>query len=337
MKINLISDTVTKPTKEMRKVMAEALVGDDVFGEDPTINELQTKLADMFGMEAGLFCPSGTMTNQIAIKVHTQPLDELICEKTSHVYQYETAGYAFNSGVGVNLIDGSYGKITPQQVEKSVKQVFDWLPISKLVVLENSTNKGGGNYYTLDEIKEIKAVCDKNNLILHLDGARLFNVLVETSDATLDIGEQFESISICLSKGLGAPVGSVLLGKSEFIRKARRFRKVMGGGMRQSGILAAACIYALDNNIDRLKTDNNNAKEIGEVLSQLSYVDSVNPVKTNIVIFTLKNEKAADFVAKLAHKNIIASAFGEYQVRFVTHLEFTKEMKDKLIEVLHSI
>jgi threonine aldolase len=334
MKINLISDTVTKPTKEMRKVMFDAQVGDDVFGEDPSVNHLQSKLADMFGMEAGLFCPSGTMTNQIAIKVHTQPLDELICDTTSHVYQYETAGYAFNSGVGVNLIEGYYGKITAEQVQKSIKQVYDWLPISKLVVLENSTNKGGGNYYTLDEIAKIKQVCDNNNLILHLDGARLFNVLVETGESTIDVGKHFDSISICLSKGLGAPVGSVLLGNAEFIIKARRFRKVMGGGMRQSGILAAACTYALDHNIDRLKIDNNNARELGDLLSSLSYVESVNPVKTNIVIFTLKDQKAVDFVAKLALKDIIASAFGEFQVRFVTHLEFTEEMKMRLFEVL---
>ena len=337
MKINLISDTVTKPTKEMKKVMLEALVGDDVFGEDPSVNHLQSKLADMFGMEAGSFCPSGTMTNQIAIKVHTQPLDELICDKASHVYQYETAGYSYNSGVGVNLIDGDYGKITAEQVQKSIKQVYDWLPISKLVVLENSTNKGGGNYYELDEIAKIKQVCDDNNLVLHLDGARLFNVLVETGESTIDVGRHFDSISICLSKGLGAPVGSVLLGKSEFIRKARRFRKVMGGGMRQSGFLAAACTYALDNNIDRLKIDNNNAKELGALLSGLSFVKSVNPVKTNIVIFTLKDQKAVDFVAKLAMKDIIAAAFGEYQVRFVTHLEFTEEMKIRLFEVLRLI
>lgn len=337
MKINLISDTVTKPTKEMRKAMSGALVGDDVFGEDPSVNHLQEKLAKMFGMEAGLFCPSGTMTNQIAIKVHTQPLDELICEKTSHVYQYETAGYSFNSGIGVNLIDGSYGKITAEQIQKAVKPVYDWLPISKLVVLENSTNKGGGNYYTLDEIAKIKEVCVANNLILHLDGARLFNVLVETGESTQDVGQYFDSISICLSKGLGAPVGSVLLGKSEFIRQARRFRKVMGGGMRQSGILAEACRYALDNHIDRLKVDNANAREIGSFLSDLPYVESVNPVKTNIVIFTLKGEKANNFVEKLAAHNIIASAFGEYQVRFVTHLEFTKEMKKKLFEILQLI
>ena len=334
MKINLISDTVTKPSSEMRKVMSEAPVGDDVFGQDPSINALQDKLARMFNKEAGLFCPSGTMTNQIAIKVHTQPLDELICEKTSHVYQYETAGYAYNSRVGVNLLEGSFGKVKPEQIEKSVKQVHDWLPISKLVVLENSTNKGGGNYYTLSEIRAIKEVCDKHNLILHLDGARLFNVLVETKDPTLDVGEQFESISICLSKGLGAPVGSVLLGTKQFIAQARRFRKVMGGGMRQAGILAAACSYALDNNIERLKIDNDRAKEIGEHLRNLPNILSVNPVKTNIVIFTLNNETAASYVERLSQHDIIASPFGEYQVRFVTHLDFTEKMMKKLLQVL---
>jgi len=217
MVINLISDTITQPTIGMRKAMASAVVGDDVFGEDPTVNQLQERLADMFAMEAGLFCPSGTMTNQIAIKVHTRPLDEMICDYTSHVYQYETAGYAFNSGISVNLLHGKYGKIKPEQVASAVKPVYDWLPISKLLVIENSCNKGGGSYYSIDEIRAISKVAQEKGLKFHLDGARLFNVLAETGDDTKDIGNQFDSISICLSKGLGAPVGSVLLGTKEFI------------------------------------------------------------------------------------------------------------------------
>jgi len=337
MHINLISDTVTKPSEAMRQAMAGAEVGDDVFREDPTVNALQTKLANMFNMEAGLFCPSGTMTNQIAIKVHTKALDEMICDYTSHVYQYETAGYAYNSSIGVNLLHGDYGKIKPEDIIAAKKPLYDWLPVSKLVVVENSTNKGGGNYYTYAELSELSKTCQELKLKFHLDGARLFNVLVETQDSTRSIGELFDSISICLSKGLGAPVGSVLLGSQAFIDQARRFRKVMGGGMRQAGILAAGCIYALDNNIQRLKEDNDRAKEIGAELSKLEYVESVNPIKTNILIFTLKDRMASDFVSTLKNYDIIASAFGPKQVRFVTHMDFTEEMKINLIETLKKL
>jgi len=337
MQINLISDTVTKPSKAMRQAMANAEVDDDVFGLDPTINKLQSHVAGMFNKKAGLFCPSGTMTNQIAIKVHTNPLDEMICDYTSHVYQYETAGYGFNSGIGVNLLHGNHGKITPDILEKAIKPRYDWLPISRLVVVENSTNKGGGNYYTLDELKALQAVCQKHDLKFHLDGARLFNVLVETGEATQDIGDLFDSISICVSKGLGAPVGSVLIGDQSFIDQARRFRKVMGGGMRQAGIIAAGCLYALENNIQRLKEDNDRAKRIGQFLEGLAYVESVAPVMTNIVIFTLKDIKATDFVEKLKTENITASAFGEMQVRFVTHKDFTGEMMEVLLGKLEGM
>jgi threonine aldolase len=337
MMINLLSDTVTKPTQGMRDMMSQAIVGDDVFGEDPTVNKLQSKLSNMFNKESALYCPSGTMTNQIAIKVHTQPLDEMICEYTSHVYQYETAGYGYNSGIGVNLVHGEYGKLNPELILKAIKPVYDWLPLTKLVVIENSTNKGGGNYYTLEEIKEISQCCKDNGLLLHLDGARLFNVLVETNDKTEDVGELFDSISICLSKGLGAPVGSVLLGQSDFITQARRFRKVMGGGMRQAGIIASACLYALDNHVDRLKEDNDRAKNIGLFLQDLEYVESVNPVMTNIVIFTLKDMLAEEFVKLLKANQIVASAFGEKQVRFVTHLDFDDSMLDELKSRLQNI
>jgi len=337
MVINLISDTITQPSKEMRIAMSNAVVGDDVFGEDPTVNKLQQRLADMFAMEAGLFCPSGTMTNQLAIKMHTNPLDEMICDYTSHVYQYETAGYAYNSGISVNLLKGAYGKIMPDQVSAAVKPLYDWLPISKLLVIENSCNKGGGGYYTLDEISALSKVAKEKHLKFHLDGARLFNVLVETGESTEEVGKQFDSISICLSKGLGAPVGSVLLGNKEFIRDAKRFRKVLGGGMRQAGIIAAAGLFALDNNIDRLKEDNDTAKEIGQVLETLPYVEKVLPVKTNILIFKLKMMPATEFVSLLKEKGIIASAFGPYEVRFVTHMDFTPAMKIRLLEILQKI
>ena len=336
--INLISDTVTKPSKDMLAAMMQAKVGDDVFNEDPSINALQIMVAKMFGKEAALFCPSGTMTNQIAIKVHTRALDEIICDHYSHVYQYETGGYAFHSGVAVNLIKGKYGKITDQQVRDAVKPVYDWLPISKLVVLENSTNKGGGNYYTIDEIKKIKQVCDEKKLMLHLDGARLFNVLVETNEDPLEVGSLFDSISICISKGLGAPVGSLLIGNKDFIREARRFRKVMGGGMRQAGYLAAACIYALENNVQRLKIDNDRAKEIGALLNTCAFVESVEPVKTNIVIFNLANDQNADRVLDiLKTQGVHASAFGPKTIRFVFHLDVTDDQFNVLKGILTSI
>jgi len=336
--INLISDTVTKPTPGMLKAMMQAEVGDDVFQEDPTVNALESMAAQMFGKEAALFCPSGTMTNQIAIKVHTKPLDEVICDHYSHIYQYETGGYAFNSGVAINLIQGQHGKVTVEQIEAAIKPVFDWLPISKLVVLENSCNKGGGSYYTLDEIKPITDLCREKGLKLHLDGARLFNVLAETGESTQDVGAHFDSISICISKGLGAPVGSVLIGDTDVIREARRFRKVMGGGMRQAGFLAAACIYALENQRDRLKEDNDRAKKIGQVLETMSYVADVRPVKTNILIFDVKKPWTADsFLVKFAEYDIKAVPFGPQTVRFVTHLDFTEEMMAKVLRVLREI
>jgi threonine aldolase len=335
--INLISDTVTKPTEAMLSYMMKADVGDDVFGEDPTINVLQEKVADMFGKEAALFCPSGTMTNQIAIKVNTKPLDELICDVESHVYQYETGGYAFHSGVAVNLIQGKNGKITADQIASVIKPGYDWQPISRLVVLENTCNKGGGSYYTLDEVAPIADLCKSKELKLHLDGARIFNALVETGENTKDWGRHFDTISICMSKGLGAPVGSLLLGDKETIREARRFRKVMGGGMRQAGYLAAACIYALDNHIDNLKIDNDKAKKIGSLLSQMPYVKSIKPVFTNILIFELQdNIKDTDFLEKLKSQGILATAFGNNTIRFVFHLQITDAMVTRISDVLES-
>lgn len=333
-----MSDTVTKPTAGMLDAMFRAEVGDDVFGEDPTVNRLEKRMAELFGKEAAVFCPSGTMTNQIAIRVHTQPLDEVICDHYSHIYQYETGGYAGNAGVGINLIEGTNGKITAEQLQAAVKPVFDWLPISKLVVLENTCNKGGGSYYTLEEIRPIRAICQKNGLALHLDGARLFNALVETGERTEEVGELFDSISICLSKGLGAPVGSVLIGDKEFIRQARRFRKVMGGGMRQAGYLAAAGLYALENHVERLKVDNDRARQLGMVLEGMDYVEAVRPVRSNIVIFDLKDPFTAEnFLAALKAKGVLALPFGPQTVRLITHLDVSEEMVEYTIEVLQSL
>lgn len=325
--INLMSDTVTKPTPPMLEAMMKAEVGDDVFKEDPTVNALEEKAAKLFGKEAAIFCPSGTMTNQIAIKAHTQPLDEVICDYTSHIYQYETGGYAYNSGVSVNLLHGTNGKITAEQVEAAIKPLYDWLPISKLVVLENTCNKGGGSYYTTDEIRPISQLCKERELKLHLDGARIFNALVETQEAPHEMGALFDSISVCLSKGLGAPVGSVLIGDAKLIQQARRIRKVMGGGMRQAGYLAAACIYALDHHVERLKIDNDHARDLGESLQQCAYVANVRPIKSNIVIFDVKSPLTAQsFLDAIKKEGILAVPFGPQTVRFVTHLDVSEDM-----------
>ncbi|SFF95570.1 threonine aldolase family protein [Pontibacter chinhatensis] len=338
-KIDLRSDTVTRPTPAMLQAMFAAPVGDDVYGEDPTVNALEEKAAVMFGMEAGLFCPSGTMTNQIAIKVHTAPLTEVICDITAHIHQYEGGGIAFNSGASTALVHGERGKMTPQQVEANIRPLDNiHFPETRLVALENSCNKGGGSFYTLQEIAAISEVCKRHNLALHLDGARVFNALAASGDSAQDYGLYFDSISVCLSKGLGAPVGSVLLGSREFIKRARRVRKVFGGGMRQAGYLAAACIYALDNHIERLHEDHRRAKELEQVLLQSSYVESVMPVETNIVIFKL-NERMQDaaFVQALAKQNILASSFGPQMIRFVTHLDITEEMHQHLLQVLQAL
>ncbi len=337
--INLISDTLTKPTPQMLAYMMQAEVGDDVFGEDPTVNALQDKVAKMFGKEAALFCPSGTMTNQIAIKVNTDPLDDVICDKDSHIYQSETGGYSFNSGVGITLIDGTDGKIHAQQVASAIKPGHDWQTTSKLVVLENTCNKGGGSIYTLDEVAPIANICKENQLKLHLDGARVFNALVETNESTVDWGKHFDTISICMSKGLGAPVGSLLLGDTKTIQKARRFRKVMGGGMRQAGYLAAACIYALEHHIPLLKSDNDKAKSLAQILYSAPFVKTMKPVASNIIIFELQDDiRDTDFLEKLKAKGILAAPFGGNTIRFVLHLDITddmmQELKQKLVDIV---
>lgn len=333
--INLVSDTVTKPTPGMLDYMMGAEVGDDVFREDPTVNKLEEKVAEMFHKDAALFCPSGTMTNQIAIKTHTQPLDEMICDHYSHVYQYETGGYSFNSGVAIKLIEGRNGKITAEQIQACINPDFDWLPNSKLVVLENTCNKGGGTIYTLDEIKPIRDLCSKQNLALHLDGARLFNAIVETNESTRDIGDHFDSISICLSKGLGAPVGSLLIGDLDFIKRARKFRKVMGGGMRQAGYLAAAGLYALDHHIDRLKIDNDRAKSIATILEKKDFVKEIRPVQSNILIFDLADQYSADqFLEKFKTLGILGTPFGPKTIRFTFHLDIQEEDMENLESII---
>ncbi|WP_299700058.1 GntG family PLP-dependent aldolase [uncultured Pontibacter sp.] len=335
---DLRSDTVTKPTPDMLQAMFAAQVGDDVYEEDPTINALEQKAADLFGLEAGLFCPSGTMTNQIAIKAHTEPMTEVICDITAHIYQYEGGGIMFNSGASVALVHGERGKMTPAQVEAHIRPDNIHYPPTRLVALENTCNKGGGAYYTIDEIAAVSEVCKRHGIALHLDGARVFNALVASGENSQNYGKYFDSISICLSKGLGAPVGSVLLGKRDFIKKSRRIRKVLGGGIRQGGYLAAAGIYALDNNIERLAEDHRKAKKIEAVLKEADYVESVLSVQTNIVIFKLNDRyKDVDFVAALAENNIRASSFGPQMVRFVTHLDVSEGMLQHVLHVLKKL
>ncbi len=313
----------------MLEAMWSAKVGDDVYGEDETVNALENKLANMFGMEAGIFCPSGTMTNQIAIKCFTRPMDELIADETAHVYRYEGGGIAFNSAASVRLLNGDRGRLTATDIEPHINPENIHYPRTSLVVLENTVNRGGGSYYTSTQIAPIKALCQKHNLKLHLDGARIFNALEATGERPEVYGNLFDGISICLSKGLGAPVGSVLLGSTETIREARRIRKVFGGGMRQAGYLAAAGIYALDHQVERLKTDHEHARLLGEVLEAQNWVKSVMPVDTNIVIFELDTSVSADdFVSKMGVKGVRCNTFGHQMVRFVTHLDISELMID---------
>jgi len=333
MKIDLISDTVTRPTKEMLAAMMNAEVGDDVFKSDPTVTALQEKAAALFGMEDALFFPSGTMANQTAIKLHTQPGDKLFCDKWSHVYNYEGGGAAFNSGVSCKLIDGDRGMFSAEQLKvASAGRADIHVPYSRLVCVENTTNKGGGACWDFEELKKIRQVCLDQNLDYHLDGARLFNALVAKNETPKQYGELFDTISICLSKGLGAPVGSILLGSKTHIAKALRIRKLFGGAMRQVGFLAAAGIYALDNNIQRLADDHKKAKDIEQLLNSLSYIKKVEPVETNIIIFYVEDHlNAEDFISKMEEKNILLTPMGDGKIRIVTHLDFSDQMLEKLL------
>lgn len=339
MRTDLRSDTVTKPTPAMMDAMMSADVGDDVFGEDPAVNALEEKVARLFGKEAAIYTASGVMANQIAIKAHTQPGDEVICDKLAHIYHYEGGGIAFNSGASVRLLDGDNGRFTAEQVRANYNDPANvHFPLSRMVAVENTCNKGGGSLWDFSELKKIRRVCDEFGMSYHLDGARLFNALAETEETAADYGSLFDSISICLSKGLGAPVGSVLTGSHQLINKARRIRKVMGGAMRQAGFLAAAGSYALDNHVDTLREDHHKAQVLGKTLQQLAYVEEVLPVQTNIVIFRL-TEKYSEhtFLQKLKEHDIEAVPFGPRTIRFVTHLDFTTEMLAYTQEVLKKL
>lgn len=336
--IDLRSDTVARPSPAMLEFMMKAEVGDDVLGDDPTVTELENMLATMFGKEAAIFCPSGTMTNQIAVKAHTQPGDEIICDITSHVYNFEGGGIAFNSGCSVRLVNGDRGRMKPGHILENINPNNIHYARTSLVVAENTSNKGGGSIYDFKDLEMIAAVSHQHNLQFHLDGARLFNALVETDDRTEDYGKIFDSLSICFSKGLGAPIGSILIGNHEFIFKARRIRKVFGGGMRQSGYLAAAAIYALKHNIDRLRDDHKRAKDLGSFLTSLDFVKEVMPVETNIIIFSLSDKYSqADFLRLLNEKGLWALGFGNQKVRMLTHLDINDEMLARTYEILKKL
>lgn len=336
--IDFRSDTVTKPGPEMLECIMKAKVGDDVFGEDETTNTLQSSAAEMFGMDAALFCPSGTMTNEIAIKAHTQPGNEVICDKTSHIYNYEGGGVAFNSGCQVRPLNGDRGRITAAQIEEVINPDDIHKAESTLVSLENTANRGGGSYYNFQDIIDIHRLCKSRGLKLHLDGARLFNALTETTQTPADYGKVFDSISLCLSKGLGAPVGSLIMGSNDFIKKCRRIRKVLGGGMRQTGYLAAAGLYAIQHNVSRLTEDHRHAKQIAGVLAQKSFVGKMMPVDTNIIIFEVRGtETARSLSDKLAAKNIKVIPISASEIRIVLHLDITPEMVDRTISVLENL
>lgn len=338
MAIDLRSDTLTKPTPAMHQAMMEAVVGDDMFGEDPTVAALEQKAAKMFGMDAAIYCASGTMTNQIGIRLHCNLQDEVICHKYSHIYLYESGGIMANSGASVRLLEGERGRITAKDVEAAIQPDDIHSPVSRLVSLENTSNKGGGSCYDFEEIWAIRETCHEHGLALHLDGARLFNALIATGQTTKQYGEVFDTISICLSKGLGAPVGSLLIGSHADIKKAKRIRKVMGGAWRQAGYIAAAGLYALENHVDRLVEDHNKAKEMAKVLEGLDYVEEVLPCETNILIFKLTDKYTNQtFLKKLADNGVLAFGFGPQLIRFVTHYDFTDDHLNQTIEVLKKL
>jgi threonine aldolase len=339
MEINLVSDTVTKPSTEMLQYMFQAKVGDDVYKQDPTVINLEARLAEMFGMEAALFFPSGTMANQAAVKLLTNPGEQIIADKYCHIYNYEGGGASFNSGVSFCLLNGNRGMITAEQVRGAINNPeFYHSPLTSLVAVENTTNKGGGACYELDDLKAIKQVCQENNLKFHLDGARIWNALVVKNQDPKEFGKLFDTISVCLSKGLGCPIGSVLISDAKTIHKALRVRKIFGGGMRQVGYLAAAGMYALDYNIDRLKEDHRRVQELAAVLSKQSWVTKVEPVETNILIFSIQNSiNENDMIEKLKQKGIFISSMGQGKLRIVTHLDYREVMHTYVMETLENL
>lgn len=333
--IDLRSDTVTKPSKGMLEAMMKAEVGDDVFDEDVTVKQLEKRLAEMFGKPHALFFPSGSMANQTALKLHTQPGEQVICDKSAHIYNYEAGGASFNSGISCKLLDGHRGMFTAEQVLEAINPDAFYYAKTSLVEVENTANRGGGSCWDLEEMKKIRIVCDNHGLGYHLDGARIWNALVEKPYTTKDYGNLFDTISVCLSKGLGCPIGSVLIGNEDIMKNAVRIRKVFGGNMRQVGYLAAAGLYALNHNIDRLKEDHRRAKEIGVILKDLPFIKSVEPVETNIIIFELASHvDEVGFIDEFSKNDIKIIGMGNGKLRIVTHMDYTEDMHSKFLQVL---
>ena len=339
MTIDLRSDTVTKPTKGMLDTMLTAEVGDDVYKEDPSINALEQRLADMFGMDEALFFPTGSMANQAALKLHTNPGEQVICDKYAHIYNYEGGGASFNSGISCKLVDGHRGMFTAEQAEASINPPdFYHSPLTSLIAVENTTNKGGGACWDFEELKKLRQVAANHGLGYHLDGARLWNALIVTDQSPKQYGELFDTISVCLSKGLGCPMGSVLIGNNDLMQGAILVRKILGGGMRQVGFAAASGLYALDNHFERLAEDHKKAKEIGEVLSKNTSIEKVEPIETNILIFELKSHvNETDFLNRLSEKGIQIIGMGSNKLRMVTHLNYSDAMHERLLQILVSI
>ncbi len=338
MPIDFRSDTVTRPCPQMLEAMNSAEVGDSIFGDDPTVLELETYLANLFGMEAALFCPSGTMSNQIAIRSHTRPGDQMICDEWAHTYVYEGGGAALHSGVTCQTLRSDRGRFTANDVRSAINPDDSHYTRSRLVSIENTCNKGGGTIWNFEEIQRIRTLCDKRDLKLHLDGARIFNAIVESNETPSDFGKVFDSISVCLSKGLGAPVGSLLLGDSKFIHEATRMRKAFGGGMRQAGYLAAAGLYALQNNIDRLSIDHQNARRLSEAISQSSLSGSALSTPTNIIMFDFETPEALSIaMEQLSANDILTGSMGPTRLRLVTHKDVSDEMMERAVDAISSL
>jgi threonine aldolase len=338
--IDLRSDTVTKPSKEMRLAMMDSEVGDDVYGEDPTINRLQDRVAEILGKEAALFVPSGVMANQLALKVHTQPGDEVIVERDSHIFNYETAGSAFLSNVQLNTLQGNRGVLRAKQIEQAIRSSVYYNPKTSLICLENTHNKAGGTIYPLEEIQSIHKLAREKNVALHLDGARLWNASVETKITPKEYASYFDTVSVCFSKGLGAPVGSAITGTKAKIESARKYRKIFGGGMRQAGILAAGALFALDHNIERLKEDHNNAKLLAHNLKIINgIIIDLESVQTNIVVVDIskRTESAIEIITKLKERGVLISEMSYNILRAVTHMDVSKEQVEKASVVIKSV
>lgn len=332
------SDTVSKPGKGMLDAMFRAKVGDDVFGEDPTVKELELRLADTFGHEAGLFCPSGTMTNQIAIQVHTRRGDEVICHENAHIYNYEGAGIARNSGASAKLVRNESGLMKAGEVALLINADQDWLAKTSLVSVEDTTNRGGGKCYEFADLESISKLCKTHKLGFHLDGARVFNALIKKQHNPVAYGQLFDSMSICLSKSLGAPVGSVLVGSRAFIKEARRVRKVMGGGMRQAGFLAAAGLYALDHHIERLTLDHERTAFLANTLKALPGVKYVVEPETNILLFDVPEIPGSEQVLdRLSAMGLKLIAFGKNRIRLIVHIDVSETEIQRTAEILKTV